>query len=223
MSSENRRYRRVRVRSVAASVRAPGVLEETHRVYCPVETLSMGGMFVRTDRLLKVGTLLQISLGKRGWQKPLELRGLVSNLQERSAAEVSGMGVRFVGLSPAQQESLKELVARAAAEAGVAPAERQSLAEPLSVARPAQVPPSRGLPAIRAPERPAGRLVPPPVIERAMVPQPPPPPAEALAAEGGTAGEADDAEEVEIEAELSAELEVELVPLAADPSGDGPP
>lgn len=53
MSNNRRKHARVRARGIAAHLRGP-----LGRSACQVENISIGGLFVRTDQVLDVGTQL---------------------------------------------------------------------------------------------------------------------------------------------------------------------
>src|SRR6185295_10847418 len=70
--SNKRKYPRVEGKGVAAYLRLNG-----HNAGCTVQNISVGGIFVRTDRFLPVGTKLAFDLVKPGMKKALTVSGWV--------------------------------------------------------------------------------------------------------------------------------------------------
>ena len=58
----------MRAQGLAAHLRT-----EQGRTGCQVENISLGGMFVRTDRLAEVGTDLFVDMVRPGWKRQLTL------------------------------------------------------------------------------------------------------------------------------------------------------
>ncbi len=107
---ERRRNPRVRPKGVVAHVRTPA-----GTFACQVENLSVGGVFVRTDRLLPAGTTLEMNLVKPGARKALHLAGTVVralNAEDASREGATpGMGIEFAVPSPDQVQRLQALLA----------------------------------------------------------------------------------------------------------------
>jgi uncharacterized protein (TIGR02266 family) len=108
-SKEKRKYTRVRPRGVVAHVRGPSAA-----FACPVENLSAGGLFLRTEQQLPRGTELHIALVKPGGRKPLHLAGLVAGVitpeEAASARFIPGLGVQFTEIDADEANRLEELL-----------------------------------------------------------------------------------------------------------------
>jgi uncharacterized protein (TIGR02266 family) len=108
-SKEKRKYTRVRPRGVVAHVRGPSAA-----FACPVENLSAGGLFLRTEQQLPRGTELHIALVKPGGRKPLHLAGLVAGVitpeEAASARFIPGLGVQFTQIDADEANRLEELL-----------------------------------------------------------------------------------------------------------------
>ena len=106
---EKRKYTRVRPRGVVAHVRGPSAA-----FACPVENLSAGGLFLRTEHQLARGTSLHIALVKPGGRKPLHLAGQVAGVitpeEAASARFIPGLGVQFVEVGEEEAQRLEELL-----------------------------------------------------------------------------------------------------------------
>ncbi|HYV47894.1 MAG TPA: PilZ domain-containing protein [Myxococcaceae bacterium] len=107
--SNKRKYPRVEGKGVAAYLRLNG-----HNAGCTVQNISVGGIFVRTDRFLPVGTKLAFDLVKPGMKKALTVSGWVVGV---ITAELSartklpqGLRIQFGKLTSAANEALQELV-----------------------------------------------------------------------------------------------------------------
>ena len=109
MSSNRRRHTRVRARGVAAHLRT-----ESGRTACQVENVSMGGLFVRTDRLEEVGAEIFVDLVKPGWKRQLTLTARVTSrvdsLDGRLSRRMPGMGIQFLRLDEKQHDRLRTLL-----------------------------------------------------------------------------------------------------------------
>jgi hypothetical protein len=96
MADNRRRHPRVRAQGIVAHLRGP-----TGRYPCSVENISVGGLFVRTDRVLDVGTQLEIDLVRPGWKRGLSffvrVTSRIDPLAGRFAKVTPGMGVQFFG------------------------------------------------------------------------------------------------------------------------------
>jgi len=106
---EKRKYTRVRPRGVVAHVRGPSAA-----FACPVENLSAGGLFLRTEHQLARGTSLHIALVKPGGRKPLHLAGQVAGVitpeEAASARFIPGLGVEFTQIDAEEANRLEELL-----------------------------------------------------------------------------------------------------------------
>jgi len=99
-----------------ASLRVPTRLRVSFESYgelrqCLMTNISRGGVFVATDKPLPIGTpfALRIAVGAEG--EPIELQGEVTTVNAGAdmRTDQRGMGIRFTGLSEAQQELVSEL------------------------------------------------------------------------------------------------------------------
>lgn len=72
MANTQTRSQRLRVSGIAAHVRASAV-----EFPCQLEELSADGAFLRADRLVEIGSTLEVELAKPGARTPLRLRGIV--------------------------------------------------------------------------------------------------------------------------------------------------
>ncbi len=108
MEPNRRRYPRVRAQGLAAHLRT-----DHGRTQCVVENISLGGMFVRTDRLEQVGTDVAILLVKPGWKKQLGLTGRITSRIDGLAGQVKrvpGMGLQFTAIDGDSHERLRLLL-----------------------------------------------------------------------------------------------------------------
>jgi len=93
---------------------------------CLVENISLGGMFVRTDKLEEVGTDVAVLLVKPGWKKQLNLTARITSRIDGiggAARRVPGMGLQFTALDGDCHERLRSLLRQLGApdeQAGVA-------------------------------------------------------------------------------------------------------
>src|SRR4051812_49184647 len=109
MAKNQRRFPRVRARGVAAHLRT-----EHGRTACQVENVSMGGIFVRTDRLEEVGAEIFVDLVSPGWKKQLSLSARITTridaLDSRISKRMPGMGLQFIQLDDKQHDRLASLL-----------------------------------------------------------------------------------------------------------------
>ena len=84
------------------------------RTACQVENVSMGGIFVRTDRLEEVGEEIVIDLVKPGWKRQLTLNASITSrvdaLEGRLSRRMPGMGIQFLRLDGEQHARLQSLL-----------------------------------------------------------------------------------------------------------------
>ena len=108
-SSNKRKFPRVLGKGVAAYLRLNG-----HNAGCTVQNISVGGVFVRTDRFLPVGTKLAFDLVKPGMKKALTVNGwVVGVITPELAARTrlpQGLRIQFAKMVPGATEALQELV-----------------------------------------------------------------------------------------------------------------
>jgi PilZ domain-containing protein len=108
-SANKRKYPRVEGKGIAAYLRLNG-----HNAGCTVQNISVGGIFVRTDRFLPVGTKLAFDLVKPGMKKALTVSGWVVGVITAELASRTklpqGLRIQFGKLNPVASEALQELV-----------------------------------------------------------------------------------------------------------------
>ena len=108
MEPNRRRYPRVRAQGLAAHLRT-----DHGRSQCLVENISLGGLFLRTDRLEDVGTNVSLLLVKPGWKKQLTLSARVTSRIEALAGQgrrVPGLGLQFTDVDGGCHERLRALL-----------------------------------------------------------------------------------------------------------------
>jgi Tfp pilus assembly protein PilZ len=109
MSKNRRKHPRVRARGLAAHLRT-----QRGRAPCVVENVSMGGIFVRTDRLEEVGADIFVDIVKPGWKKQLTIAARITSrvdaIDGRISKRMPGMGVQFTQLDEKQHERLASLL-----------------------------------------------------------------------------------------------------------------
>ncbi len=110
MATENRRKsRRAAAKGIAAHLKTDKGLAP-----CVVENISAGGIFIRTARLIAVGTEVSLSLVRAGMRKPLSITGrIVSSVPAKpSGGRVSppGMSIAFDPLRGEASEPLGRLL-----------------------------------------------------------------------------------------------------------------
>src|SRR5438067_8377595 len=109
MSRNRRQHTRVRARGLAAHLRMPA-----GRVACQVENISLGGIFVRTDKLEEVGTEIFVDVVRPGWKKQLTMAAKITSrvdaIEGRLSKRMPGMGLQFVHLVERQHERLLALL-----------------------------------------------------------------------------------------------------------------
>src|SRR4051794_30454566 len=80
----------------------------------PVDNVSVGGVFVRTDEPLPPGTALAMELLDGTPEKPLKITGRVAGVvnaeQARRLGRAAGMGVMFDPMDLATQARVEKLV-----------------------------------------------------------------------------------------------------------------
>jgi hypothetical protein len=110
MSNSNRRkHERIRASGIAAHLKT-----QLGLAFCVVENIAPGGLFLRTQQLLPLGTHVSLQLAQPGMKRALKLNARVVNLVEVSVALTlrmqPGMGLEFDKLRGEEQERLKELI-----------------------------------------------------------------------------------------------------------------
>jgi uncharacterized protein (TIGR02266 family) len=117
MSPNHRRHPRVRARGLAAHL-----CTEHGRAAAMVENISLGGLFVRTDKLQEVGTEFYVDVVSPGWKRPLTLQARITSrvdaLESRVSKRPPGMGIQFLRVDEKQRERLRKLLAELGAPEG---------------------------------------------------------------------------------------------------------
>jgi len=117
MSPNHRRHPRVRARGLAAHLRT-----EHGRAAAMVENISLGGLFVRTDKLQEVGTEFFVDVVSPGWKRALTLLARITSrvdaLDSRVSKRPPGMGIQFLRVDEKQRERLRKLLAELGAPEG---------------------------------------------------------------------------------------------------------
>jgi hypothetical protein len=90
MADAQSRSYRFRVSGIAAHVR-----EGAAAFPCQLEELAADGAFLRTDRVIEVGTALEVDLVKPGGRKPLHLRAVVLRTVPGHEGHQPGLDVEF--------------------------------------------------------------------------------------------------------------------------------
>lgn len=78
-----------------------------------LKDLSEGGVFIRTDKPLQLERIVDVDLLAPGKVEPIRLRGRITRVQNDEASRVAnlqGMGVKFIELTPQAEGALKSLV-----------------------------------------------------------------------------------------------------------------
>ncbi len=134
LPSNRRQHRRARAKSLAAHLET-----EAGPIAGHVEDLSLGGIFLRTDRRLPIATPVTVNLVRPGMKRALRVPGLVANSRTMAEAQSSegppGLGIAFGALDPLETARLVELI-RAFAAPGMLPTAREEPA-PAPIIRPA--------------------------------------------------------------------------------------
>jgi len=103
-----RKNPRVRARGLAVHVSANG-----RRHPCVVENISIGGLFIRTDSLLELGSEVRVDLVRPGWKKMLQLGARIVSRTDAGGSHAKltpGMGVQFFGVRGEQRDKLELLL-----------------------------------------------------------------------------------------------------------------
>ncbi len=87
-----------------------------------VENISLGGLFVRTDKLQEVGTEFFVDVVSPGWKRALTLLARITSrvdaLDSRVSKRPPGMGIQFLRVDEKQRERLRKLLAELGAPEG---------------------------------------------------------------------------------------------------------
>jgi len=109
MVKNRRKHPRVRAPGVGAHLRT-----ERGRASCQVENVSLGGLFVRTDRLEEVGTEIFVDIVRPGWKRQLTVAARVTSRVDagegRLTKQPPGMGLQFLHLDEKQHQRLRSLL-----------------------------------------------------------------------------------------------------------------
>jgi uncharacterized protein (TIGR02266 family) len=105
-SAERRRSPRVGVPRVVLKIQSAERLRSNY-----LKDLSEGGLFLKADRVLPIGSELTVELWPPGWTDPLALESKVVRVVEAGGGATPGMGVSFQNIVPETQEQLQKLLA----------------------------------------------------------------------------------------------------------------
>ena len=133
MADTQSRSHRFRVSGIAAHVR-----EGAAAFPCQLEELAADGAFLRTDRVIEVGTALEVDLVKPGGRKPLHLRAVVLRTVPGHDGHQPGLDVEFRLVPPDDFQRLVAWLEEMKSRATKAPAQ----APPAVPAAPAAVLPA---------------------------------------------------------------------------------
>jgi hypothetical protein len=133
MADAQSRSYRFRVSGIAAHVR-----EGAAAFPCQLEELAADGAFLRTDRVIEVGTALEVDLVKPGGRKPLHLRAVVLRTVPSHDGHQPGLDVEFRLVAPDDFQRLVAWLEEMKSRATKAPAQ----APPAVPAAPAAVLPT---------------------------------------------------------------------------------
>jgi Tfp pilus assembly protein PilZ len=104
-----RKHPRVSAKGLAAHLRSG-----RGRTVCVVENISLGGLFVRTDRLEEVGTDVSLDLVKPGWKKQLTLTARITSrvdtVEPGSSRRSPGLGMQFTQVDQLRHDRLASLL-----------------------------------------------------------------------------------------------------------------
>jgi Tfp pilus assembly protein PilZ len=105
-AKDKRRHARMRPRGVLAHVSGGG-----KQFSSPVDNLSAGGLFLRTEEVVPRGTMLHLDLVKPGGRRALHVEGKVVGVlapEEASSQRLlPGLGVEFAGIGAEEVERLE--------------------------------------------------------------------------------------------------------------------
>src|SRR5258706_1490654 len=90
-----------------------------------LKDLSEGGVFIRTDKPLALERIVDVDLLAPGRVEPIRLRGRITRVQNDEAsrlANLQGMGVKFIEMTPQSDAALKALVLEYVQTRAAAPA-----------------------------------------------------------------------------------------------------
>ncbi len=101
---ERRIHPRIRVR-IQSQLSTPAGKVPGHLL-----DLSASGAYVGTPRTLPIGTGVHLSISRGQARNPLELDAEVVRVGDPREGRISGLGLRFVGLSPLETELLQAMI-----------------------------------------------------------------------------------------------------------------
>jgi Tfp pilus assembly protein PilZ len=105
-AKDKRRHARLKPRGVLAHVSGGG-----KQFSSPVDNLSAGGLFLRTEEVVPRGTMLHLDLVKPGGRRALHIEGKVVGVlapEEASSQRLlPGLGVEFAGVGAEEVERLE--------------------------------------------------------------------------------------------------------------------
>ena len=78
--------------------------------YVYSEDISMGGIFLASEIPVRMGTMLFLSFRLHGHKRPIHVTGEVVRRAGTGESGLSGVGIRFVGLSELARKRLEEFI-----------------------------------------------------------------------------------------------------------------
>jgi uncharacterized protein (TIGR02266 family) len=117
---DTRKHPRVPASRIVLRVSSP---ERLRQLY--LRDLSLGGLFVKTDKRFPMGTVLTVELWPPEWKEPLVFDASVIRWQEEAGENPQGMGMKFGKLEADVREKLAKLVE----EHGKVPPEQDEFVE----------------------------------------------------------------------------------------------
>ncbi len=102
---DTRKHPRIPASRIVLRVSSP---ERLRQLY--LRDLSLGGLFVKTDKRFPLGTQLTVELWPPEWKEPLVFEASVIRWQEEAGENPQGMGMKFGKLAPDVQERLAKLI-----------------------------------------------------------------------------------------------------------------
>jgi uncharacterized protein (TIGR02266 family) len=79
-------------------------------LYCRSTNASEFGIFLVTDQPLPMGSTLTMLFKEPHAREPLTVQGEVRWIDDGSAGEQPGMGIRFVGVQPNERQRIRNLI-----------------------------------------------------------------------------------------------------------------
>ena len=101
---ERRRNPRV---SMSLGIRA---IDPSQQALMQTESISMSGMFVRSEKPFSVGTVTGIEISAPGLIDPMFLKSKVTRIEPSTDEKTGGMGIEFIEVPPRERFRLEKLI-----------------------------------------------------------------------------------------------------------------